>query len=522
MWAHASGQNLSPPTSDRLLRLGIMARVSQLRAAGGVFRSPPISFPATNSPWYVFRHAPPRSNAQGVHMSEQLHASVPLSIDGHLASRAERHAAGAAMRKSRPLEQLAALESWSGRDALATLHAQDAQRDAQLGPLRYERMTASPFAFLRGSAAVMAGDLAHQPNSGIDVVLCGDAHIANVGFFATPERRLALDINDFDEAHTGPFEWDVKRLAASITVAGRDQGLRRKQVRRAARAAAFAYRNWTSKFAEMSPLEIWYTQVGTKILTRYLRGTSLEQEFYRVSRKAERNTGAVAVDKLTEFSDGVRRFRNDPPLLVRIEEAEHPVTTAQAVDVFRNYLGTLAHDRAFLLQRYALRGIAHKVVGVGSVGTFAFVLLLESGDGDPLLLQVKQAGESVLEAHTGRSPLRNHGERVVAGQHLLQAIGDPFLGWTRAEQPGVDFYVRQLRDMKGGFEVERLDAAGLEMYARLCGAVLARAHARAGDPALTAGYIGETGPFEAAIEDFAEAYADQTTADHGALLAALP
>lgn len=439
------------------------------------------------------------------------------------APRSERRSAGERTRALLPLsEHAAAPEAAAARAPLAVLQAQEDVREPGLVPLRYERMAASPFAFLRGAAAVMAADLAALPHSGIRVQLCGDAHVANFGMFAAPDRRLVFDLNDFDETLPGPFEWDVKRLAASVVVAGRHLGLTPKQTRKAAAAAATEYRTTTARLAALDPLETWFARVDVDDLLTRLRGSGLDRGARRAGRTAVKNTGAVAVRKFTEVVDGARRFRDAPPLLVRIDEGTLPGVTASASELYRQYLATLPADRILLLLRYAFADLAHKVVGVGSVGTRALALLLVSGDGDPLVLQVKQAGAAVLEPHLGASEFDHAGQRVVVGQRLMQAAGDPFLGWTRGgEHAPFDFYVRQLRDMKGSIDLDRLQADGLSTYARVCGAVLARAHARAGDPAVSAGYLGSTSDFDHAIAVFAETYADVTERDHAALVAAI-
>jgi uncharacterized protein (DUF2252 family) len=405
-------------------------------------------------------------------------------------------------------------------DALAVLARQDADREPALVPLRYERMAADPFAFLRGSAAVMAADLAGLPRTPLAVQLCGDAHAANFGMFASPDRRLVFDLNDFDETLTGPFEWDVKRLAASVAVIGRVNGISNRRTRRAVTAAVAGYRTTMRTLSVMPTLDTWYARIDVDPLVARVRDHGLRAAARRARAKAARSTGEAAAGKLTTIGPAGRRFRSRPPLLVPVDEAEHPGVTARLTALFGGYLQSLAEDRAVLLTRYQLVDLAHKVVGVGSVGTRALVILLESGDGEPLILQIKQAGRSVLEPYLQESRISHAGRRVVVGQRLLQATGDPFLGWTTGTDPALPYYVRQLRDMKGSIEPADLNGEGLAAYGRLCGAVLARAHCRAGDAAAISGYLGKSAAFDEAVSAFALAYADLTDTDHGTLVRA--
>ncbi|MGJ7440474.1 DUF2252 domain-containing protein [Aquipuribacter sp. MA13-6] len=436
-------------------------------------------------------------------------------------SRAERHASGEARREEVPLASHAELPAApEGRDPVALLRAQEDAREPALVPLRHERMTTSPFAFLRGSAAVMAHDLARTPTSTIQVQLCGDAHLANFGMFASPDRRLVFDLNDFDETYPGPFEWDVKRLAASVAVAARGAGAKDKRVRRAAAATVESYRTTMAALAAMTPLDVWYARVDVDDLVRRVAATGLVGATKRAAKASRRSLGDVAVRRLTETLDGRPRFRSRPPLLVPVDAEAEPAVLRRAGVLFRKYLDTLPVDARVLVSRFALVGLAHKVVGVGSVGTRALVLLLESGDGDVLLLQVKQAGRSVLQPYLTGDDVAHEGRRVVVGQRLMQATGDPFLGWARGTtRPRRDYYVRQLRDMKGGYALETLAGDAMDVYGRLCGAVLARAHARAGDPAVVSGYLGASEEFADAVADFAMAYADRTDTDLAALTA---
>ncbi len=435
-------------------------------------------------------------------------------------NRATRLAQGAAARLETPLEAHGELTLTPDRDPLAVLHAQEDSREAALLPLRYERMSASPFAFLRGSAAVMAADLGGGPRTQIRAQLCGDAHVANFGMFASPDRRLVFDLNDFDETLPGPFEWDVKRLAASVAVAGRHVGVKPKKIRAATQATVASYRTTMADLSLRNPLEAWYARVDVEQLVKALKGTSLADDAKRAGRSSARATGDLAIGKLTEVVDGRRRFRSNPPVLVPVSTTDDDKLTDRVACLFASYLTTLNPDAVMLLLRYSYVGLAHKVVGVGSVGTRALVLLMVDGDGNHLILQIKQANPSVLEPFVGASTIGHHGRRVVVGQRLMQATGDPLLGWTSGSKAApFDFFVRQLKDMKGSIDLERLDAEDLSLYGRICGAVLARAHTRAGGASHITGYLGDTDEFDSAVARFADAYADQTERDHAALVA---
>jgi uncharacterized protein (DUF2252 family) len=407
-------------------------------------------------------------------------------------------------------------------DALAILRDQESTREPALVPLRYARMAESPFTFLRGAAAVMASDLSRVPRTGIDVQLCGDAHLANFGMFATAERSFVFDLNDFDETLPGSFEWDVKRLAASFVVASQANEFKDKDARKAAAAAARSYRETMTRLSAMRRMDVWNARLDVDTLLERLTKSSLRKATERASSKAGKSTSASAVLKLTEVVNGRRRFQSDPPILTPVPERELDEVLDRFAAVYGDYLATLPADRIALLAHYSFVDIAHKVVGVGSVGTRAVVLLMESGDGEPLLLQVKQANTSVLAPYLGSSQFDNEGKRVVIGQRVMQAAGDPFLGWTRgsAKTPH-DFYVRQLKDMKSSIEVELLDKEGMLGYARVCGAVLARAHARAGDASRICGYLGDTDAFDDAVAQFSMAYARLNGLDHAALIASI-
>ncbi len=415
-------------------------------------------------------------------------------------------------------------------DPVAILEGQAQSRVQDLVPIRYGRMSASPFAFFRGAAAVMAADLAGTPDSGLRVQVCGDAHLSNFGAYAAPDRRLVFDLNDFDESLPGPWEWDVKRLAASFAIAGRENGLSRKQRAEVLLTVTRSYREAMREFASQGNLEVWYERFDVEAALAEVEDED-PKEVKRVRKgvaKARSKDSLRALEKLTEVVDGELRFRSEPPLLVPAEElfpsGESRDLRRILLDVLDAYGETLPGDRQHLLETYELQRIARKVVGVGSVGTRAWVILLTgTDDGDPLFLQAKEAEASVLEPYASASRFRNHGRRVVEGQRLMQAASDIFLGWCRATgaEGERDFYVRQLWDWKRSAEVERLTPRGLELYAQMCGWTLARAHARSGDRIAIGGYLGGGDSFEEAIAKFAEAYADQSERDHEALVAAI-
>ncbi|MCB9411955.1 MAG: DUF2252 domain-containing protein [Actinobacteria bacterium] len=427
--------------------------------------------------------------------------------------RSERRRRGRRLRETIPLEAHAEIPQDDDRAApISILQRQEADRLSEFSQLRYERMAASPFAFLRGAAAIMASDLAMVARTPIRTQLCGDAHLSNFGMFSSQERRLMFDINDFDETLPGPFEWDVKRLAASVVVAAEELELADGAAFKAARAAVKSYRKTMARLAAMPTLDVWFASLDVDSILDNSGKSELSAATRKARKKARIRTSDTAADKLTEKGAHVRRFRSEPPILIRPEGVAHDEAMEGLAGLYAQYLSTLPPDRLALLARFSVTDVAHKVVGVGSVGTRALVLLLESGDGEPLLLQVKQAGESVLSAHLGPSELTNGGQRVVLGQQAMQAGGDPFLGWTRGTQ--TDYYVRQLKDMKGAIDLSTLGASSLKQYARLCGAVLARAHARTGDASLITGYLGEGESFDAAVAEFATGYARLTAHDH--------
>jgi uncharacterized protein (DUF2252 family) len=442
-----------------------------------------------------------------------------------------RAEAGREARQAVPRSGLAEWSPAAGReDPVAVLERQAATRIPELVAIRYGRMLRSPFAFFRGAAAVMAADLAGTPSPGLRVQLCGDAHLSNFGTFAGPDRRMVFDLNDFDETLPGPFEWDVKRLAASIEVAARHRGFPPQAGRKAVRAAARRYRETMARLAGMRTMEVWYErQEIDELLAEYRRGANgADPELDRRLAKARAKDSLRALAKLTAVSEGRRRFLHEPPLLVPLDELLEPEEAERAAAMLRgclrSYRASLAAPQRALLDRFTVADMAHKVVGVGSVGARAWVvLLLGRDDGDPLVLQVKEAQPSVLEPHLGASAYSRHGRRVVEGQQLIQASSDILLGWLTAEGlDGVqrDFYVRQLWDAKGSADLERMSPGRFTTYAELCGTALARAHARSGDPIALAAYLGRSDTFDRALAGFAGRYADRNAEDFAALEAA--
>ena len=402
-------------------------------------------------------------------------------------------------------------------DPVAVLERQGRDRLPELLPIRYGRMAASPLAFLRGAAAVMAADLASRPHTGLTVQLCGDAHLLNFGLYASPERSLLFDLKDFDETFQGPFEWDVKRLAASVVVAGRENGHPEPRIQAASLAAVGAYRTAMRRLARRGELEVWYDCIDAESLAPLLRSARRRRQAASSLTRARRRTSLQALGKLTEVVDGRRRLVQDPPLL----EPAGVSDTASLRKIFSDYRSTLSEERRLLLDRYRFVDAARKVVGVGGVGMRCFVVLLAGRDtDDPLFLQIKEARKSVLEDHLPQGPYLHPGHRVVAGQRLMQAAGDIFLGWMSGPQ-GRAFYWRQLRDMKGSADIAGMSPSDLHAYARLCGTALARAHARSGDRVAIAAYLGGADTFDRAVTGFALAYADQTVHDHATLGAAI-
>jgi uncharacterized protein (DUF2252 family) len=455
-------------------------------------------------------------------------SSRPAAAPAAPPSPAERAALGRARRDASPLEAHAELQLEGRRDPVELLEEQGRSRIPDLLPLRYGRMSADPFAFLRGSATVMAADLAATPNSGLPAQLCGDAHLSNFGIYASPERRLVFDVNDFDETAPGPFEWDVKRLAASIALVGRMIGLTGKERRRAVREAVAQYRSAMRSFAELDELHVWYAGLEVEQVLAAVRGAVDERGRQRgraAVDKALRRDNASAFRALTTDGDGEIRFLSRPPLLVPLRELAEAAEIDGAVrQLLSAYAESLQSDRRHLLRQFRVVDVARKVVGVGSVGTRAYVVLLLARDRDPLVLQVKEAGPSVLEPYVDPLPPMSAGERVVAGQRLVQSASDAFLGWSRtgtARGGEHDFIVRQLRDGKGGSDPLDMRPRQLTVYACLCAWTLARAHARSGDRIAIAAYLGKKDVFERAVSEFAEAYAARAVADHALLVDAI-
>ncbi len=442
---------------------------------------------------------------------------------------AERAARGKAARAEVPRGSHAEFEPAAHRaDPIELLEGQAASRVPELVPIRYGRMLVSPFTFYRGAALVMAADLAATPRSGLKAQICGDAHLSNFGVFASPERRLMFDLNDFDETLPGPWEWDVKRLAASLAVAGRDRGFTADERGTVIRAAAGTYRGAMREFASMKNLDVWYARFDVDAFLADFGGeidTRARKRAEKNIAKARTKDSMKAFEKLATITDGEPRIVADPPLIVPVvdllEGADREMLIEWTRGLIRDYRASLKLDRRTLLEQFRFGDMARKVVGVGSVGTRAWiVLMLGRDDGDPLFLQAKEAQPSVLEEFAGKSRYKNCGERVVAGQWLMQATSDILLGWQRVD--GVDgikrdYYLRQLKDWKGSAELDVMTPEAMAIYARMCGWTLARAHARSGDRVAIAAYLGKSDVFDHAIVDFSESYADQNERDYKAL-----
>ncbi len=447
---------------------------------------------------------------------------------------AERVERGKAARGQAPRSSHAVFEPSSTRaDPLDLLEAEAQTRVPELVPIRYGRMLVSPFTFYRGAAKIMANDLASTPRSGLTAQCCGDAHLSNFGLFASPERRLVFDLNDFDETLPGPWEWDVKRLAASTLIAARDNGFRVKDQERAVLATVGAYRNTMRDFAGIGNFEVWYVQLEADRVMREIarRGTTRQiKSSEKTIAKAQTRDSMSAFSKLTHMVDGQPRIVDQSPLIVPLEVLvpadQYDAAFEELQDLLRIYRGSLEVHRRILLEQYELAAFARKVVGVGSVGTRAWVALLIGRDeNDPLFLQMKEAEASVFEEALGPGEFENHGQRVVVGQRIMQANSDILLGWLSVESPldgqRRDFYGRQLRDWKGSIEIDQMLPEGLAFYGRLCGGTLARAHARSGDRVAIAAYLGNGNSFDRALLDFSSAYADQNERDYGQLVEAV-
>jgi len=432
---------------------------------------------------------------------------------------AEREAAGRSLRKKVPRSSHKLWSSPPNRpDPVEFLRTADRGRLAELLPIRYGRMRESPFAFFRGAAALMAADLANTPVTGIRVQACGDCHVSNFGGFGSPERRLIFDINDFDETLPAPWEWDLKRLAASIRVASRVRGASESRCARAVRAAVESYRKHVREYAEMHALEAWYSHLDAAVFIKEAKTRNEKKRWRQMESKAKKQTADRVFLKLAQVEKGHWRIKDRPPLVYHPRHAER--IGKHVREMFQRYRRTLPEERRIILDRYHIVDVARKVVGVGSVGTRCDVALLMAAENDPLVLQFKEARASALEAYAGKSRYTNHGERVVVGQRMLQSASDVFLGWTR-DDDGRDYYFRQLRDMKMSVNLDDMPAEEWLEYVEICGWALARAHARTGDAARIAGYLGKSDCFDDAIEKFSIAYADQTESDYDTFVRAI-
>jgi uncharacterized protein (DUF2252 family) len=424
---------------------------------------------------------------------------------------------GKALRDATPLQDHHIVPPRPKRfSSIAVLERSNEDRLEDLIPIRYSRMLTSPFSFLRGSAALMADDLSRTPSSGVYVQACGDCHLLNFGAYATPERKLVFDINDFDETLPAPWEWDIKRLATSFVVAAEDSELSKASAQRIAKMCAQSYRENMRAYSKQSPLELWY---GHLDLAKFAKeAPNKTTKLYRESliKKAEKQVAEYLFPKITTEVNGDKRLIDNPPLIYHLDQRWIETIAKPAIESYR---ASLSHDRKVLFDRYQLKDVVVKVVGIGSVGTRCFVALFMTPDGDPLLLQIKEARNSVLEPYAGKSEYAKHGERVVVGQRLTQSSSDVFLGWMRGPK-GKDFYVRQLRDMKVSFSVQDITPTRLRRYATFCGQALARSHAKSGNAALISGYLGKSDVFDEAVSMFAMEYAEQNKRDYEELVRA--
>jgi uncharacterized protein (DUF2252 family) len=445
--------------------------------------------------------------------------SSRVHIAGLGPSAKQRMALGKNLREGVPRSSQAQWKPVPNRpDPIQLLKHADRGRLESLLPIRYERMRQSPFGFFRGSAALMAADLSATPSTGLRVQACGDCHIANFGGFGSPERRLVFDINDFDETLPAPWEWDVKRLAASAVLAGRELGVGDKRCSSAARAMVCSYREHMREYAEMRALEVWYSHLDAEIFIDEAHTAAARKRWSQIEKSAKLQTAEHVFPKITAVKNGRLRILDMPPLVY------HPPEIAsinqRVILMFERYRRTLPEERRVVLERYHVVDIARKVVGIGSVGTRCDVALLMAGARDPLFLQFKQANESVLAPYAGKSRYSNQGERVVTGQRMLQSASDVFLGWA-SDDNGCNYYFRQLRDMRMKIDVSNMSREDWLEFVEICGWALARAHARTGDPAKIAGYLGKNETIDRAIGEFAVAYADQTERDHALLVKAI-
>ncbi len=459
-------------------------------------------------------------------VTEELdsHAFAARVPQTHTLRKEERIAAGKALRQQCPRKSQAEWSPPAGRaDPVDLLIENSRGRMEDLIPIRYGRMAANPFAFYRGAAAIMAYDLSHTPSTGLNLQICGDCHLLNFGGFATAERRLIFDLNDFDETSIAPWEWDVKRLVASFVIAGRANGFKKRDCREAAWLAAQSYRQSMAEYASIPVLQAWYEAMDLEEIIANMRNKQAKA-FYtkKLAKATAQSEHEKEFAKLAHTAGDAPRIIDQPPLIFHYDDTRTEQFRAQSELAIADYLASLSPERRVLLSRFKLVDVAVKVVGVGSVGTFCGIALFMSGNGDPLFIQVKQARQSVLEPCAGANPYPHAGQRVVVGQRLMQAAGDLFLGWyTGTTAPRVEYYARQLRDAKIKPVVEIMKPANLKGYATLCGRALARAHARSGDAAVLTGYLGQSEAFEDALAAFGLAYADQNERDHAALLEAI-
>jgi uncharacterized protein (DUF2252 family) len=431
----------------------------------------------------------------------------------------KRMSDGKALRERVPRTSHARWAAPPGRpNPIEVLRHSNRGRLPELLPIRYARMRQSPFAFFRGSAAVMAWDLSKTPATGIRVQACGDCHAANFGGFASPERRLLFDINDFDETLRAPWEWDVKRLAASVVLASRELGIGGGRCRDAVLTMTESYRQHMREYAHMRALEVWYSHMDAEVFIEEAKTAAAKRRWQQVEEKARLQTAEHIFPKIADVINGRTRIVDHPPLVYHPRASE--LIQKHVTQMFHHYRKTLPEERRVILDRYHIIDVARKVVGVGSVGTRCDVALLMAGEHDPMLLQFKQALPSVLEPYAGKSRYANHGERVVTGQRMLQSASDVFLGWTN-DAEGRSYYFRQLRDMKMKIDLDNMTRGDWFEYVGICGWTLARAHARTGDATLIGGYLGKSDTFDLALAKFAIAYADQTERDHATLVKAI-
>ncbi|CCI38480.1 DUF2252 domain-containing protein [Microcystis aeruginosa] len=451
-------------------------------------------------------------------MNHQIETPIRSPSQARFRSREERIQIGKSLRERLPRSRHAIWQPpAAGREPIEIIEASNQGRLQELIPIRYGRMLRSPFTFLRGSAALMAYDLATTPKTDIIVQACGDCHLLNFGFFATPERNLVFDINDFDETLPAPWEWDLKRLVVSFVIAGRDSDLSDRESKAAAIDCARSYREHLREYSRLSPLEVWYTRIGVEQVIEMAPDEKTRKIREQMMTKARERIIEHLYPKIVTQSGGRNRFVDQPPILYHVNEPDWETLVREGLEDYRQ---SLPEERRVLFDRYQLEDFALKVVGIGSVGTRCYIALLFSEDNHPLILQVKEACPSVLEPYTAKSQYENQGQRVVTGQRLMQSSSDIFLGWTQGRR-GNNFYLRQLRDMKFSLPIEGVSAVQLQRYAEFCGWTLARAHAKSGDAATISGYLGKGDQFDLAMGEFAIAYAEQTEQDHAALVEAV-